>query len=115
MGFAARKGFDEWARLAQIDPERFEAERREVIEEFISQSAPEKQELLRRFQWRIDQIRRQSATPLAACIKISDMMMDAFVGERGLLESLESLGKDEALNASREQRNAKILAFPTIN
>jgi len=46
--------FEELSRLAQEDPEAFEARRRALIEETISQAPEERQDRLRRFQWRID-------------------------------------------------------------
>ena len=83
--------FDEWARLAKSDPVTFEARRREIIEAAIVRSQPERQQRLRCLQWKIDQIRDRSPSPLSACVKISNMMWDSLAGPGGLQEILEQL------------------------
>jgi hypothetical protein len=81
--------FDQWAELAQHDPQGFEARRSEAIEAAIRQASPRTQERLRRLQWKLDQIRRTSGTPLAACIRMHNMMLDSLHGRGGLLETLQ--------------------------
>lgn len=111
MGLAAEKrGFDDWVKLAQSDPDAFEKARQEVIEQFICEAPEEKQNWLRCIQWRVDQVRRTS-TPLGACVKISNMMMEAFAGERGLIESLEQL-KEMKTNDLAQPKSADIYNFP---
>jgi hypothetical protein len=87
--------FDEWAALAAADPAAFEARRAEVIDEFIRQAPACRQQRLRRLQWRIDQARRLSPTPLSACMKLSQMMWDSFAGDGGLNDALNSLHRGE--------------------
>jgi hypothetical protein len=84
--------FDQWAELAKSDPEAFEAKRAEVIEEMIQQMPAHKQQRMRCLQWKIDQVRNQAANPVAACIKLSEMMWDSLVGPGGLREVLERIG-----------------------
>ncbi|WP_457755692.1 DUF3135 domain-containing protein [Thermodesulfatator indicus] len=116
--------FDDWfermARLAKEDPEAFEKERLALIEEAISQAPPENQEKLRKFQWRIDMERKRAKTPLGACIKLYDMLLDMVYGEGGFLESLQTLkniltdvkeGRTPTLPSEPEAR-AKIIPFP---
>lgn len=80
--------FDAWSSLAHSDPNAFEALRAQFIDEFIRRAPPQRQQRLRCLQWRIDQIRRTSRTPLAACLRLSSMMWDTVVGKYGLLETL---------------------------
>lgn len=80
--------FDHWSELASRDPEGFEARRREAIEAAILQAPARAQARLRRLQWKLDQIRRTSGTPLAACIRMHNMMWDSLQGRGGLLETL---------------------------
>lgn len=88
---AAEIDFETWAQLAREDPEAFEARRREAIAELI-ESAPERsRERLRCLQWRIDQERRLARTPLAACMRISQMMWRSVLGEGGLQQRLDEL------------------------
>jgi hypothetical protein len=83
--------FDQWAELARTDPDAFEARRTEVIEAFIAGMPAHKQQRMRCLQWKIDQVRNRSANPVAACIKLSEMMWDSLVGPGGLREAFENL------------------------
>ena len=49
------KYFDEFVALAENDPEGFERKKRELLEEFFNTLPPEKQEIARRRQWRLEQ------------------------------------------------------------
>ncbi len=117
--------FEELAKLAQTDPEAFETRRQALIEEAISQAPEERQERLRRFQWRIDMERKRAKTPLAACLRLNDMLMEMVYGEGGFLEAVNTLkgileglekGKvpqiEESLASSREKNAAQIIPFP---
>lgn len=100
--------FDSMTAIAKDDPAEFERLRRSCIDEFIENTPPERQERLRRLQWRIDQERR-NCSPLSACIKISKMMWDQLLGAGGLLGQHGRLlfdGKPQNLTP------AKILNFP---
>jgi len=85
--------FDQWAVLAKTDPAAFEAKRTEVIEDVIQNMPADKQHRMRCLQWKIDQVRGQAANPMAACIKLSELMWDSLVGRGGLRETLERLGE----------------------
>jgi len=82
--------FDQFSRLAKSDPEAFEARRAELIEEMIQRLPEHRQQRMRCLQWKIDQVRNQAGNPMAACIKISEMMWDSLVGPGGLQEVLEN-------------------------
>lgn len=106
--------FDVWMKLARNDPERFEALRRQVIDELI-ESAPEDRKLhLRRLQWRVDRIRERSVTPMAATLAISKMMWESFYDLRdhyqGLFSGIASDNSRHHLPAA-VARSAKILPF----
>lgn len=98
--------FDEWASLAKADPEKFEARRRDIIEAAIARSCPNQQQRLRSLQWKIDQVRKLSPTPIAACVKISNLMWDSLAGPGGLQEKLEQLQ-----HPSCKLRSAKVLSI----
>ncbi len=104
--------FAELSRLAREDPEGFERRRREILEQSIAEAPEALRQRLRGLQWRADRIREQAKTPMAACLRFSEMMWTAVVGERGLLESLQTL--TQAADTPPEAReNATILEFPT--
>jgi hypothetical protein len=84
--------FDQWADLAKTDPDAFEARRAEAIEAMIQRMPDHKQQRMRCLQWKIDQVRGQAGNPMAACIKISEMMWDSLVGPGGLKDALERVG-----------------------
>lgn len=102
--------FDDWSQLAATDPAAFEARRERMINDFIDSAPPEKRQRLRGLQWRIDQTRRRSKTPLAACIRISEMMWDSMMGEDGLLERMEMLSGRRPAPAE-PRRKAEVLSF----
>ena len=84
--------FDQFSELAKSDPNAFEAKRAEVIEQMIGRMPAHKQHRMRCLQWKIDQVRMQAGNPMAACIKLSEMMWDSLVGPGGLREVLERVG-----------------------
>lgn len=67
------------SRLARDDPQEFEALRRSLIEDCID-SAPERiRPRLRQLQFRVDGIRRRSASPLGATLKLQALMWESFL------------------------------------
>lgn len=104
--------FEQWSTLATEDPEAFEAQRSRVIDEFLGRvaSGPQ-QERLRRLQWRIDQVRDRSNSPMAACLSMYAMMWDRLLGEGGMLDALHG----KASGDPRALPNADILDFPGRN
>ena len=107
-----RFDFDDWANLARTDPQAFEARRKTLLDAAIDRAPAARQQRLRGLQWRVDQIRRTSSTPLGACMKISYLMWDTLLGPRGLVESLARLGElPGGPFALVPVDNAKILPF----
>jgi hypothetical protein len=102
--------FDNWAELARSNPDGFEARRAQAIEDMISGMPMHKQERMRRLQWKIDQVRNQAGNPMAACIKLSEMMWDSLLGPGGLKDVLERLGDGDTTPLPK----AKVLRFQAI-
>lgn len=100
--------FDLWLELAK-DRQAFEASRRNMIEQVIEQAPESQQDRLRRLQWRIDQERRLSASPMGACIRISRMMWEQMVGQGGLVEHLSGLHKRGAGSQAQEMKSADVI------
>ena len=86
--------FDDWAQLAKSDPVAFEAQRARVIEDLILSMPEHKRQRMRCLQWKVDQVRNQCKTPMAACIKLSEMMWDSLVGPGGLKDALDRLSTE---------------------
>lgn len=82
--------FDRWSDLATNDRSEFETLRRTAIEAFINSAPEERRERLVRLQWRIDQERTLSSSALGSCVRISKLMWEQVVGERGLLGQLKA-------------------------
>ena len=107
--------FDRWAELAQADPEAFEAWRQALIEEAIEAAPAGSRPRMRGLQFRIDLERRRARTPLKACMRISSLMWQSVVGENGLLEALNGMGRTlqrapiASVDPAREP--AKLLVF----
>jgi len=104
--------FDLWSDLAKKDINTFESMRLAAIEEFI-ESAPERhRHRLRCLQWRIDQERRLSHSPMGACIRISRMMWESLVGDDGLVDHLRDLSstcKEDSLSPEPLSYQAKVI------
>ena len=83
--------FNEWFNLAQEDPEAFEAIRLHMIEEVITSAPAPQRQKLRCLQWRIDQERLRSDSPMGSCLRLSRMMWERVTGENGLLENIDRL------------------------
>ncbi len=103
--------FDRWASLAEHDPGAFERLREEAIDEFIESAPANMQQRLRGLQWQIDHVRGRSKTPMAACIRLSNMMWDRLVGEQGLLDALNSL-TNAGSDSHEPKASAKVLSLP---
>ncbi|MCO6413117.1 MAG: DUF3135 domain-containing protein [Thiogranum sp.] len=102
--------FDQWSELARRDPAAFEARRSEVIEEIIAAMPAHKQHRMRCLQWKIDQVRNQCATPMAACIKLSEMMWDSLIGPGGLNDTLQQLRSGDY----EPPASARVLEFRSV-
>lgn len=99
----------EWMALAETDPEEFEAQRRDAIDHLISQAPERLRQRLRCIQWRIEMERRKCATPLAACLKLNQMMWDFVFAEHGFVNTLNGLAGSPRKNTHPP---ARVLHFP---
>jgi hypothetical protein len=97
--------FDTWARLAESDPERFEDLRDRVLDYCITRAPSDRQERLRRLQWRINQVRKTASNPMSACISISNMMWSSF-------SNLDEVYEDLRQSRRPFRRCARVLPFP---
>ena len=67
---------DELSELYKTDPELFEVRCRELIENMISSSPPERQERLRRLQWKIDHTLSRYKDPVARMNKMVELFWE---------------------------------------
>ena len=115
-------GFDEWAELAARDPQGFEELRQEAIDAAIDRArGTQQRRRLQGLQWRIDMVRQQAKTPLAACVHMYDMMWDKVLGDDGMLEMMQPFRSEppapQAHSSDRRTqpvspRRATIIPFP---
>ena len=101
---STRLDFDYLTELAQSDPSEFERLRRHAIESYIATLPAERQQRMRRLQWRIDQERRNHS-PMGACLKLSKMMWDHLLGPGGLVVLMKG-------DSSDPPRSGKVIPFP---
>ena len=112
--------FDDWSQLASSDPAAFESRRQQIIDQFILAIPASKRQRLLQLQWRIDQTRQLSSNPVAACIKLSHLMMESVLGENGLLEALRGMdmeldnGATTPAKTGVRRETAKILKFRAL-
>ncbi len=83
--------FDEWHRLSQESPEKFERKRRQLCQQFIENSPRKYQRRLQGLMFQIDMNRRKSANPMDSCIRLSGLMWDSF---HELVEGLKQLSSN---------------------
>ena len=82
--------FEDLVKMAKEDPEGLENLRKECIDEIINSANDEDQRRrLRGLQFKIDMEREKAKNPMAACIKLSQMMHDSFAKLRDLLKELQ--------------------------
>lgn len=109
LPISGRLDFNEWMDLASSDPETFEARRRQMVQELIERSPPERRHRLRCLQWRIDRIRDRSGTPLAGCLSLYEMMWDSLLGDGGLVEAIN---RGVGHPPQRRPKTAEIVHLP---
>jgi hypothetical protein len=102
---------NDWAKLAQQDPEAFETMRAELLQDFIQNSPANIQKKLECMQWKIEHIRRRANTPAEALAEISSMMWQSTqqlgVKQQNLLDICT--GQEAETTPSHE--SAQILPF----
>lgn len=100
--------FEKWASLASSDPESFEQLRHDRIMAVIDKATSSHQQRLRKLQWRIDQVRKNKNSTMAACLAISNLMWDTF--ER--LNEVLQHQPNSMTNTSTERHMANVIPFP---
>lgn len=106
--------FDQWRELYQLDPEEFEKRRAELIEATIADAPEEYQRRLRGLMFEVEAKRSASATPLEACMAISNMMWDKFDELRLHLNAIarpETLTDEEKKSIEKPSSAAQVLPF----
>ena len=103
--------FDAWSALARSDPRAFEECRDRVINEAILRAPEHKQQRLRRMQWKLNQIRCTSRTPMIACLRMNRMLWEAVIGDRGLLDCLRHPERLRRSPDGADTRSARIIPF----
>ena len=98
--------FEDWLELAQNDPEAFEAQRRQAVEDAISRAPEQVQQRLRSLQWRIDRTRELAGSPMGSVMAISNMMWENYRYLNSLLHQLAQPG-----SAALPVHSATVLPF----
>lgn len=102
--------FDLWSRMAQQEPEKFEAMRQQLISDLIEQAPSHLKQRIVGLQWQVDQVRKQASTPMAACLQISQKMWANVLKERKVL--LQALQEPKTiLDTLNNEQPCKILSF----
>jgi hypothetical protein len=111
--FAKQPSFDfeYWSKLAKDDPKGFEVRRAALIEAAIQRAPEQSRVRLRRLQWKLDTIRATSRTPLAACVRMQELMWQGFVGGGGLCEALNAFRSDSPAGSPVSLPEAAVLLF----
>jgi hypothetical protein len=105
------KDFDAWSALARADPQAFEDCRDRIINEAILRAPAHRQLRLRRMQWKLNQIRNTSRTPMIACLRMNRMLWEAVIGDRGLLDCLVHPYDSRRRPDGADKPTARIIPF----
>lgn len=97
--------FDELAHLAQNNPQAFEKLRTQLCQQMIMAAPAHLQKRLQGLQFRIDNERKLSGSPLGACIRLSQMMNESLMQLHALLSN------PEEYMAQRRNNSADVIAF----
>ena len=105
--------FDTLKAMAEQNPQALEDLRQQFVNDLIANAPPAVQRRLRGLQFQIDAQRRIHKNPLAACIKLSEMMYESFSELRYVLNDVTGMGPE--LPRQREvvsnQPGGKVLNF----
>ena len=103
--------FDVLVEMARNNPEGLEKLRRSLTEAVIESASTERtKKRLKGLQFRVDMERERAATPLAATIKISEMMCKSLADLHRSMVAPD-LGISEANAQDRE--SATVIGFPS--
>ena len=104
--------FDEMLNLADNNPEELERLRSAAIEDVIDNAPAHMERRLRGLQFQIDAQRDMSKTPMASCIKISEMMHESFSRLRHSLNTAASQQNSNQFDPDDElSQTANVLPF----
>jgi Protein of unknown function (DUF3135) len=100
--------FEELLCLAKKNPEKFELRRHEYIESFLTRLPANKQQRMRGLQWRIDQMRQLTHSPMGACLNMMNMMWDSL---HNLNEQQQALSPAPKTVKTETTTTAQIIPF----
>lgn len=108
--------FDTLVHLARTNPDELEQLRVRLCNDLIERAPEASRRRLRGIQFQIDMERRKAGNPMAACIRISQMMHESFENLRSTLN--EVAGNAPVLSSPQAKFTAqdggkKILKFPS--
>lgn len=124
--------FDELTKMAQNNPDQLEALRLKLIDETISLADQSFQRKLRGLQFHIDMEIRRAKSPMAACVKISEMMHGSLNELRNAITNRpqqensavftsrvrdsysEDYSKISSGPSTHNPKSAKLLMFPVV-
>jgi len=102
---------NDWAQLAQQDPEAFEAMRNELLQDFIQNSPANVQKKLEGVQWKIEHIRRRTSSPAEALAEISSMMWQSTQQLGMKQKDLLDICTGQEIETTSSYESAQILPF----
>jgi hypothetical protein len=103
--------FEVLVDMARNDPEGLETLRRSLTNAVISTASSDAaRRRLQGLQFRVDLERRRAGTPLAATIRISEMMCRSLADLHASL--VTPIDEGESIRAGAAQRNHNVVPFP---
>ncbi len=104
--------FQFWADLAQKDPDAFEKQRKQTIDQYLS-SIEDKalQARLSKLQWRVDMERKKSKNPMDTTVRIYDMMWASVSKNYDVLQELSDMTSKNTVQPKKPTTKAPVLKF----
>lgn len=97
--------FDAWAALARSDPEEFERQRRQMVDNTCEKLGGLQRPVIAGICWRIEQERRRSTSPLQLCMKLSSLMWGRYT------DLADALSESQTVMTEQEKSRLSIVPF----
>jgi hypothetical protein len=102
MHFDFEFDFEHWRKLAEENPDRYFAERKQLIERFMAAAPSRMVEDLQHLQSLIDHSRLEAGTPMLAVRQMLGMLGDYLEALAGQVQALKHQSHDLVASLSRQ-------------
>ena len=106
--------FDYWMELAKRDPDEFEVQRKQAVQDIIDSAPEHLKRRLMGLQWQIESEIKLTNSPMGACVRVNRMMMEKVFEKNGFLDVLTG-NHDANKTAFNKSSVINMLSFQNSN